>query len=225
LQGHWALDEASGGRLDSSGRGNHLADNNTVGSVAGQVGPAAADFERDNQEYLSIDDAAQSGLDISGSLTLVGWMNPESLDAIQVLAAKYQDHANKRAYRLDVRSSSLLGFVVSRDGKFSSDYLLEANLLEADPPFSALSPGTWYHVAGVFDAEQRSLAVYLNGDLVAWRSVTYDTIHNSSAPFMLGANLDKGGVAQYFDGQLDDWRVYSRALTEGEIESLMAPPP
>jgi hypothetical protein len=192
------LDEESGGRLDSSGRGNHLTDHNAVGSVVVEVG-RAADFERDNQAYLSINDEAQNGLDITGSLTLAGWMRPESLDDIQVLAAKYQDHATKRAYRLDVRSSTMLEFVVSRDSKFSSDYLLEADLDQADPPLS-LSPGNWYHVAGVFDAEQRTLFIYLNGDLVASRSVSYDTIHNSPAPFMLGANLDKKGVTQYFDG-------------------------
>ncbi len=85
-----------------------------------------------------------------------------------------------------------------------------------------MSAGTWYHVAGVFDAEGRTLAIYVDGNLVAARSVTYDRIHISSAPFMLGANVKSGEVVQHFDGQLDDWRVYNRALTEREIEDLMA---
>ena len=41
---------------------------------------------------------------------------------------------------------------------------------------------------------------------------------------MLGANLDNGSVTQFFDGQLDEWRVYSRALSESEIEGLMVSP-
>ena len=44
LRGYWTLDEAGGQRQDSSTYANHLADHNTVGSVAGQVG-LAADFE------------------------------------------------------------------------------------------------------------------------------------------------------------------------------------
>jgi hypothetical protein len=40
---------------------------------------------------------------------------------------------------------------------------------------------------------------------------------------MLGANMSSGSVVQTFDGQLDEWRVYSRALSESEIEALMAP--
>jgi hypothetical protein len=217
FQAYWTLDQISGLRLDSSGRGNHLTDNNTVGSFLGQVG-LAADLERDNREYLSISDAAQDGLDIVGSLTLAGWMNPESLNGWQILAAKYDWGTNNRGYRFDVRAPNLLGFIVSPDGTFDSTYLLEANL-----PFS-LSVGTWYHVAAVFDADQRMLLVYLNGDLVASRSVNYNSIHDSTAAFMLGANQDSGSVTQYFDGQLDEWRVYSRALSESEIEDLIAPP-
>ena len=38
---------------------------------------------------------------------------------------------------------------------------------------------------------------------------------------MLGASLDNGQVTDYYDGLLDEWGIYSRALTEGEIERLM----
>ena len=69
LLGYWALDEVGGARADGSGRGNHLADHNTVGSAPGPVG-VAADFESDRDEYLSIGDGLQSGLDIEGSLNI-----------------------------------------------------------------------------------------------------------------------------------------------------------
>ena len=178
----------------------------------------AADFESSNYEYLSISDATQNGLDITGSLTLVGCMKPESLERYQILAAKYEYGVNNRAYRLDLRPGNRLMFIVSPDGGFSYDYALEAN------PAFTLSAGAWYHAAGVFDAEQRSLAIYLDGDLIASRLVSYGTIYNSSAPFMLGAVLNNSSATQHFDGRLDEWRVYSRALTETEIENLMATP-
>jgi PKD repeat protein len=215
LRGHWTLDEASGQRRDSSDHANHLADNNTVGSAPGQVS-LAADLESNNNEYLSLSDNAQNGLDITGSLTLVGWMNPETLERWQILAAKYEFGVNNRAYRLDLRPGNLLGLIVSPNGSLTS-----GNILEASPSFT-LSPGIWYHVAGVFDAGRRTLSVYINGDLIASRSVTYDTIYNSSAPFMLGADLKNDNVVQYFDGQLDEWYVFAQALSEGEIENLMA---
>jgi hypothetical protein len=218
LQGYWMLDEASGQRLDSSERANHLTDHNTVGSEAGKVG-LAANFESDNLEWLSIDDAAQNGLDVAHSLTLVGWMMPEQVDRWQVLASKYEEGSNNCAYRLDLRPGDAIGFFVSTDGSIGSEYLLEAN-----PSFS-LSPGTWYHVAGVFDADATTLSVYLDGELIASRSVSYDSVYNSTAPFMLGATLEGGQATDYFEGRLDGWRVYSRALSESEIEDLMVLPP
>jgi PKD repeat protein len=217
LRAHWTLDEANGQRLDSSTYANHLTDHNTVGSTPGQV-DQAADLESDNNQYLSIEDSLQDGLDIADSLTLAGWINPETFDHWQILAAKYEFGTNNRAYRLDLRSPDLLVFIVSPDGTVSTEHRLEVT-----PP-SSLTPGTWYHLAAVFDAQQRTLSLYLNGDLIASRSVSYDSIYNSSAPFMLGANLYRGQVTQYFDGQLDDWYAFAQALSETEIKDLMTPP-
>jgi hypothetical protein len=217
LEGYWTLDEESGQRLDSSGRDNHLTAFNAVGSVAGRAG-LAADFESDNWEWLSITDGAQSGLDIMGSLTLVGWMKAEQAEGWQVLAGKYEYGVNNRAYRLDLRPDNTIGFIVSPDGSFGSEYLLEAL------PSYTLSPGTWYHVAGVFDVESQNLSVYIDGELIATRQVTYDQVYDSTAPFTLGADSQNGQVTHLFDGQLDEWRVYSRALSENEIRDLMAHP-
>lgn len=87
--------------------GNDLADHNTVGSAAGQIG-RAADFEARDEEFLSISDTLQSGLDVTGSLTLVGWMNPESLPSPQILAGKYEWGCTNRAYRFDFREGDTL---------------------------------------------------------------------------------------------------------------------
>jgi len=216
LRGHWTLDETSGQRADSSAWANTLTDHNTVGSALGQVG-LAADLEADRYEYLSIDDADQDGLDVAGSLTLVGWMRPESLGRYQVMASKYEYAVDDRAYRLDLRYNDNLKFTVSPDGYLIPDYAL---VVSPSPPLNA---GRWYHVAGVFDAAERTLSVYLDGELIGSRSVSYGAVYNASAPFVLGAVLENGWPTQHFDGRLDDWRVYSRALTQEEIEGLMTP--
>ncbi len=215
LQGFWKLEETAGQRLDSSGMGNHLAEHNGVGSAAGKVN-LAADLESDEAHYLSIDDEAHLGLDIEGSLTLVGWASPESLERWQVLAAKYEyGEVEDRAYRLDLRPGNLVGFVVSPDGEFSNSYLLEA-----DPGF-ALQTGEWYHVAAVFDADARTMSLYVDGTLIGARTVSHGSIHDSSAPFVLGADTRDGQAVHHFDGRLDEWRVYGRALSGEQIVALI----
>lgn len=41
---------------------------------------------------------------------------------------------------------------------------------------------------------------------------------------MMGAHLKAGQPVNFFDGQLDDWRVYNRALSEAEIQALFTRP-
>jgi hypothetical protein len=216
LAGYWTLDQVSGQRFDGSGQNNHLADINTVTSQNGRVG-LAADFERSNREYLAINDASQTGLDIGGSLTLAGWFRAETLERDQILAAKYDYGNNDRAYRLDLRPGNSIGWIVSANGAFTTDNLLEAT------PMVLLNTSDWYHVAGVFDAQQQSMAIYLNGNLIASRLVTFNSINNSTVPFALGANFSNGSPTQFYDGLLDDWRVYNRALTQPEIQNLYDP--
>ncbi len=105
---------------------------------------------------------------------------------------------------------------VSPDGTFAPSYRLIGD--------TALSSGRWYHVAGVFDAAAQTMTLYLDAQPDGTRSVSFSQIYNWTAPFMLRANAKNEGVIRYFDGLLDDWRVYSRALTQPEIQNLMNGP-
>jgi len=189
-----------------------------VSYTVGQVGQAA-DFERDNSEYLSISHSLQSGLAITGSLTLAGWVRLESINPndAMIVASKYEYGVNNRAYRLDIRPDGIPAFIVSPDGSTSSNY----NLVATTP----LTPNTWYHLAAVFDSQAQTMALYQDGVLAATRSITFNTIYPSTAPFFLGTNLNNGSAVQFFDGLLDEWRVYARPLSQSEIQTLRATTP
>jgi hypothetical protein len=65
------------------------------------------------------------------------------------------------------------------------------------------------------------LAIYLDGDLIGSRTVAFDRIHNSTAPFTLGASWANRQPSQPLDGRLDEWGVYGRALNGTEIADVM----
>jgi carboxypeptidase T len=216
LRGYWNLNETCQERMDGSVNDNHLVDGNGVEHTLGHLG-LAADLDAGNDNYLAISDAAQSGLDVTGSLTLFGWFKPSGLGEWQVLASKYETNGDERAYSLDLRSGNTIRFVVSPDGTLSDAYVLEASV-----PLT-LFLNSWYHVAAVFDAVQESLAIYLDGDLIGSRAVAFDRIHNSTAPFTLGASWANGQPSQPLDGRLDEWGIYGRALNATEIADVMVP--
>ena len=80
--------------------------------------------------------------------------------------------------------------------------------------------GTWYHVAGVYDADARTLDVYLNGQLdngFLLGSVTGEQ-HSSRSAVYVGRGSDPGFE---FAGSIDDVHIYSFALTKAEIAADM----
>ena len=84
-----------------------------------------------------------------------------------------------------------------------------------------LAVDAWYHVAGVYDAEARTLDVYLNGKLdngLLVGSVT-GTQHSSRSAVYVGKRSDLKGFE--FAGSIDDVRIYSFALTKTEIAAVM----
>ena len=133
---------------------------------------------RVNSEYLSIEDAAQSGLAITGSLTLAGWFRPESVGNWMLLAGKYEYGVKNRAYRLALKNDGHLQFVVSDDGLYTDENILTGN--------SVLQSETWYHGAAVFDAKKQTLNLYLNGQPEGSKAVSFGNVYLSTAPFMLG---------------------------------------
>lgn len=212
LQGLWLMEEVSGTRVDESPNGNDLTDNNTVGSSTdSQEGSRSADFEDGNSEYLSITDGTQTGLDITGDLSIVGWIKPESLvnSVSYVPFSKYLTSGNQRSYRL--------GILYFGAGRHRLEGLLSSNgsLATSINSNTDLSTGAWQHVAMVYDGTD--IRVYLNGSLDC-TPVSYSSgIFNGSADLILGAS---GGPGLYYDGLMDEVAIFDRALSAAEVASV-----
>ena len=74
--------------------------------------------------------------------------------------------------------------------------------------------GRWHHIAGTFDGS--SFNIYVNGVLEG--SVLHPGVHDDASGILIGA---RSGARNYFAGEMDDVRLYSKALTEQEIALVM----
>jgi hypothetical protein len=84
---------------------------------------------------------------------------------------------------------------------------------------SKLTVGTWSHVAETFDGV--NVRIYFNGVLQG--TVAFSgTINTSCAgPYRIGAEPGPGGAwGEYYDGSIDDVRLYNRALSASAILTL-----
>ncbi len=78
-----------------------------------------------------------------------------------------------------------------------------------------LSYDTWYFYAYVYDGRQ--VSVYLDGQLVFTFNYS-GNLQSNTMPLEIGR--DRPGKEEYFNGAMDDLRIYNRALRKDEIEQL-----
>ncbi len=215
LIGHWKFDEGSGSAVsDSSGNGN-TGTLMSVGWIAGITG-TAANLYGESVSHVRVPPSA-------------------SLNSIanQFTIAAY-------AYRHGAPSG--LAVVASRqNGSGSDDQWMLA--LESGRPFfqvrTATGPQTlmasaalplqqWVHLAGLYDGV--NMRLYVNGVQVGAQSKTGNVTVDTSKPLLIGGNQNNssGSFADLlFDGRVDEVRLYKRALSATEIQTLAggAPPP
>jgi hypothetical protein len=82
--------------------------------------------------------------------------------------------------------------------------------------------GQWYFVAGVYDSALQTLDVYVNGKLD--NGVLSGAVPDRQGLARVNAAIGKREGGFYFIGAIDDLRIYSRALSQTEIQADMAAP-
>ena len=80
-------------------------------------------------------------------------------------------------------------------------------------PGIALPSNEWFHVVGMYDSVAGEVRIYLNG-FEALAQATSTTLTPNTDELIIGANWESG---KFFDGALDDVRIYDRVLGESEI--------
>ena len=80
----------------------------------------------------------------------------------------------------------------------------------------------WYHVAGVYDATARTLDIYVNG--TRDNGTLLGTIPASQINSSVNVNIGRRTGGFYFNGVIDEVRIYNRPLNAAEIQADMTTP-
>ena len=80
---------------------------------------------------------------------------------------------------------------------------------------SSIELDRWQHVAITYG--EGVVRAYLNGKLIGKQQVEAPLISERSDLFI---GIDPEGGLEYFNGDMDDVRIYSRRLTSNEVEDL-----
>ncbi|MEX0931437.1 MAG: LamG domain-containing protein, partial [Candidatus Paceibacterota bacterium] len=224
LVGYWTFDGPdidwdANTVADRSGTGNtgSLINMSTTTSPAeGKIGQALG-FDG-NDDYVSIsDDASQRP---QNTISLSTWVRFESLtstvvgiapEGLQYIIFKRNNNSSCfEGYVLSKSTGNNLLFEITKEGTGCT------GAISSDAVSStAVTTGRWYHVVGTFDGQ--TMKIYIDGVLEDTQEHAYDLTLSTQA-------LRFGSTQQSYDGflsgDLDETRIYNRALSASEISAL-----
>jgi len=220
LIGHWRLDETSGTTAyDSSGNGfNGTMEGGLSGTFDSTVGVIDTSLEFDGTDDLVRipHNAAFDFGDVDFSYSFWVKANFSNINHnVRIInkgtSGNTTCSAGKRYETYYVNPDSRQEF------RFAIDDGVNKSEIKIDPVLAF--NGGWQHFTFVRNTSSNLLKVYRNGILVG-DAVDSSTGLDNTCDLMLAKDDDgEGGAAQI---ELDDFRIYDRALNEGEIRELYA---
>ena len=169
----------------------------------------ALTFNQTNNNYLNT--PYNSAISLTNNFTIEFWMQPSKTSSFSVIFQ--QGKCNNFSFSYDViinaDSTVALGFNCFGDCNYTNLYKCTTKIY----------PGVCKHVAITYT--QNEIKFYYNGVLQPGMITVGSycgVLNTSTEPLQTGAyTLYSGGLTSFFDGFLDDIRIWSRILTPSEI--------
>jgi hypothetical protein len=195
----YGFEEGSGTLVaDVSGRGHHGVVDGPAWNTNGRFGRSLTFDGID--DLITID--STSLLNPLTAMTLEAWVFPTTTAGTRDIIIKEGENAD--VYNLYARNWQ---------GLPESNVNIEGAPITAEG--AALPANQWTHVAGTYNGSV--VRLFVNGVQVAVTTQA-GTVTPSAGPLRIGGNSLWG---EFFQGRIDEVRVYNRALTQAEIVNDM----
>lgn len=221
LVAQWTFDDGGGSlAADRAGLAHQGALAGAPDWIApGRIGSGALRFRAAEPDLVLVD--ASPVLDFSPaaeSFSVTAWLRLAP-GKIGTLLARGSSSAATRAIHFLVAD---LGADGRSDLQAIVGGLANSNAQGIGPRFD---DNTWHHVALVHDAAAASNRLYLDGAPLGAPAAS-GSANPAGIDLLIGARRSTGntGAAQVLDGDLDDVRIYSRALEPAELALLFTGP-
>jgi hypothetical protein len=198
----YGFNETAGVQVsDASGQGNTGTISSATHTTTGKFGGALS--FNGTSAWVTVADAPS--LQLTSGVTVEAWVNPTSGSGWRAVVLK--ETSNGLAYAL-----------YSANNASRPEAFLHTNVDIGQAGTAAVALNTWTHLAWTYDGS--TLRVFVNGVQVGSRSVA-GAMGASAGPLRIGGDSVWG---EYYKGQIDEVRIYNRALTGAEIQADMNTP-
>jgi hypothetical protein len=193
----WKLDEGSGNMvLDWSGHGNHGQLQGGPQWVSGYDGIALELDGGDDFVNFSSPSDFSSG---TSTRSMCGWGKTDTVAGGYRWIAAYGSPSTSQAFFIGMNGNSLIG------GGYGGDDVVQTDFWET---------GVWHHICLTYDGTTARL--YADGVMVASEAKDWNLMLSRTH---IGRQVND--AAEFWDGTVDDIRIYNKVLTQDEIIQAM----
>jgi len=182
------------------------------GQVWAQAGNHVLSLDGDG-DYVEIKDSESLNA-INSQVTMEAWIKPTSFPNQWITIIYKGDertpNQSNRSFALWLNNSGFIQLNSAPEGQ---------GLVYLDSSSGLIKLNRWYHFAGVIDAVNGMMRIFINGAEVANRDFPTTKIHTSKLPLRIGWTHEEKEVSHgAFAGQIDEVRIWNVARTQEEIK-------
>jgi len=189
--------EFSGNANDTTGNG-YTGINYNVTLTTDRFGTVNSAFSF-NGSTSYIDVPNSTSINFSNGISFVAWIMPTAFTNASVVDAM---SGSGNGFRTNTRDNSSPSPIFwSSTGNYNTGIQSVST--------SQYAVGTWYNITGTWGTDD-SVRVYFNGQLQQTKYAPYN--FNNTNPIYIGRGR-QSSTYEFFNGKIDDIRIYNRALT------------
>jgi hypothetical protein len=195
-----------------NGNANDESGNNNNGKISGatfiadKIGRPTKALYFDGMDNC-VEIPYSPAINITGSISISCWIYPHSAENYTSWIAKANNNRKTSQWRFGFGNSGteLWGLTI-----WNSDWH------EYYTNKKPIQLNTWSHVLFIADQEKHIAYLYLNGELIDTKNDIKE-FQGSTDPLFIGRQMDDD---VYFDGLIDEVRIYDRTLSTDEVKEL-----
>ena len=201
LMGWWKFEETSGTSIEDSSYYGHNGVFSGAANVSSTTGidKNGLTFQASSSYFVSVPHNTDYNLN---TYTLSLWVKGTSAPALQTPSKIIDKNTN---FSMNWHHYSR---TISCEHYANSAWQITSSI-------TGLSADTWYHLACTYDGDD--IIMYVNG-AEADRRVNVPAPDVNTQDIAIGSYFEGNGF--FFDGYMDDVRIYNRALTAAEIDMI-----
>jgi len=153
-------------------------------------------------DYISLPSSAMAAG--RSEVTLSMWINPDEWVSSNTI---YDEYAETEYWQFTIREDEFM----TRDSSTGT-----TGSRGNDLTMPSVSTGSWHHLAVVYSVSAGKKEIWYDGAIADTSGTSIDTLTSDRDGVRIGYPCD----GEYYDGLMDDVRLYGRALTSTEIAYL-----